>query len=46
MTIFLLVVIGILRASGHNSMSLSTKTMHRPAFYLPGFPLLVIGVFG
>ncbi len=44
MTIFLFVVVGILRASGHDFHVVSTRTMH-PAFYLLGFPLLVIGVW-
>jgi uncharacterized membrane protein YhaH (DUF805 family) len=44
MTIFLFVVAGILRASGTDFHSVSTRTMH-PAFYLPGFPLFVIGVW-
>jgi len=44
MTIFLFVVAGILRASGNDFHSVSTRTMH-PAFYLPGFPLFVIGVW-
>jgi uncharacterized membrane protein YhaH (DUF805 family) len=44
MTIFLFVVAGILVASGNDFHIVSTKTMH-PAFYLVGFPLLVIGVW-
>jgi uncharacterized membrane protein YhaH (DUF805 family) len=44
MTIFLFVVTGILIASGNDFQIVSTKTMH-PAFYLLGFPLLVIGVW-
>ncbi len=44
MTIFLFVVAGILRASGNDLHFVSTKTMH-PAFYLLGFPLLVIIVW-
>jgi uncharacterized membrane protein YhaH (DUF805 family) len=44
MTIFLFVVAGILRASGNDLHLVSTKTMH-PAFYLLGFPLLIIGVW-
>jgi uncharacterized membrane protein YhaH (DUF805 family) len=44
MTIFLFVVTGILLASGNDFQMVSTKTMH-PAFYLLGFPLLVIGVW-
>ena len=44
MTIFLFAVAGILRASGHDFHSVSTRTMH-PAFYLLGVPLLVIGVW-
>ena len=44
MTIFLFVVAGTLRASGNEVHFVSTKTMH-PAFYLLGFPLLVIGVW-
>ena len=44
MTIFLFVVAGILRGSGNDFHSVSTRTMH-PAFYLLGFPLLVIGVW-
>jgi uncharacterized membrane protein YhaH (DUF805 family) len=44
MTIFLFVVTGILVASGNDFQIVSTKTMH-PAFYLLGFPLLVIGVW-
>jgi uncharacterized membrane protein YhaH (DUF805 family) len=44
MTIFLFVVVGILRASGNDSHIVSIKTIH-PAFYLLGFPLLVIGVW-
>ena len=44
MTIFLFVVTGILLASGNDFHIVSTKTMH-PAFYLVGFPLLVIGVW-
>ncbi len=43
MTIFLFVVAGILRASGHDFHIVSTE-MH-PAFYLPGVPLLVIAVW-
>ena len=44
MTIFLFVVTGILLASGNDFHIVSTKAMH-PAFYLLGFPLLVIGVW-
>jgi uncharacterized membrane protein YhaH (DUF805 family) len=44
MTIFLFVVTGILLASSNDFHIVSTKTMH-PAFYLLGFPLLVIGVW-
>jgi uncharacterized membrane protein YhaH (DUF805 family) len=44
MTIFLFVVAGILRASGYDFHTVSTRTMH-PAFYLLGLPLLVIGVW-
>jgi uncharacterized membrane protein YhaH (DUF805 family) len=44
MTIFLFVVAGILRGSGNGFHSFSARTMH-PAFYLLGFPLLVIGVW-
>jgi uncharacterized membrane protein YhaH (DUF805 family) len=44
MTIFLFGVAGILRASGHDFHIVSMKTMH-PALFLPGLPLLVIGVW-
>jgi uncharacterized membrane protein YhaH (DUF805 family) len=44
MTIFMWVVVGILRASGNDFHFVSSKTMH-PAFYLLGFPLLVIFVW-
>jgi uncharacterized membrane protein YhaH (DUF805 family) len=44
MTIFLFIVAGILRGSGNDLHNVSTRTMH-PAFYLLGFPLLVIGVW-
>jgi uncharacterized membrane protein YhaH (DUF805 family) len=44
MTIFMWVVVGILRASGDTSQFVSTKTIHS-AFYLLGFPLLVIFVW-
>jgi uncharacterized membrane protein YhaH (DUF805 family) len=44
MTIFLWVVVGILRASGNDLHLVSSKTMH-PGFYLLGLPLLVIGVW-
>jgi uncharacterized membrane protein YhaH (DUF805 family) len=44
MTILLWVVVGILRASGNDAHSVSSKTMH-PAFYLLGSPLLVIFVW-
>ena len=44
MTIFLWVIAGILRASGNDAHFVSSKTMH-PAFYLLGFPLLVIFVW-
>jgi uncharacterized membrane protein YhaH (DUF805 family) len=44
MTIFLFAVAGILRVAGNDFHFMSTRTMH-PAFYLLGFPLLVVGVW-
>jgi uncharacterized membrane protein YhaH (DUF805 family) len=44
MTIWLWVIAGILRATGHDLHFVSTSTMH-PAFYLLGFPLLVVGIW-
>jgi uncharacterized membrane protein YhaH (DUF805 family) len=44
MTIFLFTVDGILFASGHDTHSVSLRTIH-PAFYLLGLPLLVIAVW-
>ena len=52
MTIFTWVVVGLFLAFGHDSHSVSNKAIHlvftktnHPAFYLIGFPLLVIFVW-